>query len=198
MSRPMLAESRTPRQKQFIDVAARLFAERSYHTVGINEISAALGLSGPAMYRHYPSKEALLIAVLDDVVSVHLEEIRDLVSATPDPEEALRAVADNHARFVLDQGENIITWRTEFPNLPEADRKRLRYLQRLYIEEWVRTLRKVRPDFDEPRARAICHGAIALIQSPTEFHGTVPPDQLRALLVSMALRAMDVPQEGLQ
>jgi AcrR family transcriptional regulator len=39
--------------------AAQLFARHGYHAVGINDISGELGLTGPAFYRHYPSKEAL-------------------------------------------------------------------------------------------------------------------------------------------
>lgn len=178
------------RQQQFIDVAARLFSQKGYHSVGINEISAALGLSGPAIYRHYPSKEALLVAVLDDVVTSHLEEVRDIVSADADPSASLQAVVEHHVDFAFQQAENIVTWRTELRSLPEADRRRLRYLQRLYVEEWVRTLRKVRPELEEHEARALCHGAIAVIQSPTEFHSALPRERLRPLLVSMAAQVM--------
>jgi hypothetical protein len=41
--------SRSPRQKEFIAAAARLFSARGYHAVGIDEISTELGLSGPAI-----------------------------------------------------------------------------------------------------------------------------------------------------
>jgi AcrR family transcriptional regulator len=184
------SDNRTVRQRQFIEAAARLFAVRGYNSVGINEISAELGLSGPAIYRHYPSKEALLVAVLDDAIMSHLEEVRDIVSAHAEPLAALHAVVEHHCRFVFDQTENIVTWRTEFRSLPEADRHRLRYLQRLYIEEWVRTVRKLRPDLDDDRVRAMCHAAIGLIQSPTEFHSPLGRSQLEPLLAAMAIQAL--------
>ena len=190
MKRPSLQDSRTPRQKQFIDVAARLFSLRGYHSVGINEISAELGLSGPAIYRHYPSKEALLVAVLDDAITSHLEEVRDIVSAHVDAMDALNAIIDHHIEFVFDQTENIVTWRTEFRSLPEADRNRLRYLQRLYTEEWVRTVRRLRPELDDDQVRAMCHAAIGLIQSPTEFHSPLDRAHLAPILGAMALEAL--------
>jgi AcrR family transcriptional regulator len=180
---------RTPRRQQFVDVAARLFSARGYHAVGINDISAELGLSGPAIYRHYPSKEALLVAVFDNVITDHLEKIRDIVSSMTEVQETLRAIVDHHIAFVFDQTENLVTWRTEFQHLPEADRHRLRYLQRLYTEEWVRTVRRLRPELSDDQVRAMCHGVIALLQSPTEFHSSLKREELAPLLRQMALQA---------
>jgi AcrR family transcriptional regulator len=181
---------RTPRQRELIRVATHLFAQRGYHAVGINEISGELGLTGPAFYRHYPSKEALLIAVLDDAISAHLEEVRDLVSSIFEPLETLHAIIDHHIEFVFEQTENIMTWRTEFRMIPETDRHRLRYLQRLYTEEWVRTVRQLRPELELDEVRAMCHGTIALLQSPTEFHNKLPREQVAPLLAKMALQAL--------
>ena len=190
MKSPSPQDSRTPRQKQFIDVAARLFSIRGYHSVGINEISAELGLSGPAIYRHYPSKEALLVAVLDDAITSHLEEVRDLVSSHVDAMDALNAIIDHHIEFVFDQTENIVTWRTEFRSLPEADRNRLRYLQRLYTEEWARTVRRLRPELGDDQVLAMCHAAIGLIESPTELHSPLDRSHLAPILGAMALEAL--------
>jgi AcrR family transcriptional regulator len=182
--------SRTPRQRELIQVAARLFAQRGYHAVGINDISGELGLTGPAFYRHYPSKEALLIAVLDDAISAHLEEVGDLVRSIADPHERLKAIVAHHIDFVFDQTENIMTWRTEFRILPEKDRHRLRYLQRLYTEEWVRTVRQLRPELGIDPVRTMCHATIALLQSPTEFAEKLPREGLQPILHAMAMQAL--------
>jgi AcrR family transcriptional regulator len=190
MKRAPLEDIRTPRQKQFIVVAARLFSERGYHSVGINEISAELGLSGPAIYRHYPSKEALLVAVLNETITSHLEEVRNLVSSITDDRETLDAIIQDHVDFVFNQSAHFITWRTEFRSLPDADRHRLRYLQRLYTEEWVRTVGRLRPELDDARVRAMCDAAIALIQSPTEYHSPLPREHLAPLLAQMATQAL--------
>ncbi len=190
MKRAPLQDGQTLRQQQFIAVAARLFSERGYHSVGINEISAELGLSGPAIYRHYPSKEALLVAVLNETITSHLEEVRNIVSSITDTRETLDAIIQDHIDFVFDQSEQIVTWRTEFRSLPDADRHRLRYLQRLYTEEWVRTVRKLRPELDDNRVKAMCDAAIALIQSPTEYHSPLARKDLASLLAQMATQAL--------
>ena len=190
MTGPDLTPPLTPRKRELIAVAARLFAERGYHAVGINDISGELGLTGPAFYRHYPSKEALLIAVLDDAISRHLEEVGDLVSTITDPLEALKAIVRHHITFVFERTENIMTWRTEFRSLPEQDRHRLRYLQRLYTEHWVRTLRQLRPDLEVEQVRAMCHAAISLLQSPIQFHNRLSHEALEPVLYSMAMQSL--------
>jgi AcrR family transcriptional regulator len=200
MARRQDIDTRSPRQKDFIRAAARLFSARGYHAVNINEISAELGLSGPAIYNHYSSKEALLIAVLDDAITSHLESARDLVSSLADPRETLAALIDHHLAFVFDQYENIVTWRTEFRNLPEADSNRLRYLQHLYTTEWIRTVAKLRPDLDDGVIAAMCDAAIALLQSPTEpcvadpgrrtSHSGLPREELAPVLAKMASDAL--------
>jgi AcrR family transcriptional regulator len=190
VKRARAGEPKTPRQREFVAAAARLFSARGYHAVGINDISAELGLSGPAIYRHYPSKEALLIAVFDEVITSHLEELRDIVSSGSSPRETLDAIVDHHIELAYGETENMVTWRTEFRSLPAADRHRLRYLQRLYTEEWVRTVRSLRPDLTDDQVRACCRAAIAILQSPTEFHSPLGRQELTPLLRRMAIAAL--------
>jgi len=190
MALPTEYGARTQRQRELIGVAARLFAERGYHAVGINDISGELGLTGPAFYRHYPSKEAVLVAILDDAISSHLQDVGDLARGIADPLEALTAIIANHAAFVFDQTANIVTWRTEFRSLPANDRHRLRYLQRLYTEEWVRALNRLRPELDIEQIRTMCQGAIALIQSATEFGNKLPRERIEPILAAMALHVL--------
>jgi AcrR family transcriptional regulator len=184
------SDGRSPRQRELVEVAAQLFSQRGYHAVGINDISGELGLSGPAFYRHFRSKEELLVAVLDECITVHLEEVREIVTSVVDPGATLRAIVANHVDFVFDQTGNITTWRTDFASLPPADRSRLRYLQRLYTEEWVRTVRRLRPDLELDEVRAMCGAAISLLQSPTEFSSQLPEPAHKALLLRMALNAL--------
>ncbi|HEX3614344.1 MAG TPA: TetR/AcrR family transcriptional regulator [Sporichthyaceae bacterium] len=192
-------DSRTPRQRELIAAAARLFAQHGYHAVGINDISGALGLTGPAFYRHYPSKEAVLVAILDDAITTHLQEVGDLARAIPDARTALGAIIGNHVKFVFDHSADIVTWRTEFRSLPESDRHRLRYLQRLYTEEWVRALNQLRPVLDIEQIRTMCQGAISLIQSATEFTNKLTRAEQEPLLTAMALHVLlETPVEPLE
>ncbi|MGJ5827780.1 TetR/AcrR family transcriptional regulator [Streptomyces ossamyceticus] len=52
------------RREQILKEAARLFAERGFHGVGVDEIGAAVGISGPGLYRHFAGKDAMLAELL--------------------------------------------------------------------------------------------------------------------------------------
>ena len=52
------------RREQILAVAARLVARHGFHGVSIADLGAAVGISGPAVYRHFPGKEALLEEML--------------------------------------------------------------------------------------------------------------------------------------
>ncbi len=57
------------RKKQIIYEAMRLFAHYGYDVVTIKQLADACGISEPALYRHFPSKEAIYGAVLESLKS---------------------------------------------------------------------------------------------------------------------------------
>src|SRR5690349_14255534 len=59
------------RRNQLATIAADLFRARGYHGVGINDIAAEAGITGPALYRHFTDKQAVLSYVL-------LSAVRDM------------------------------------------------------------------------------------------------------------------------
>ena len=178
------------RRKELIAVAGNLFASRGYYAVTVDDIGEAVGLTGPALYRHFSSKEALLVAVFDEVIEQLTIRLRAIVSESPDPGTALLAIVRLHVEFAIEQRENVAVWRQEFQNLPETDRWRLRRAQRLYVEEWVHQVHELRPEFSDTEVRAAVHAAIGLLQSPSDFQSGLAPEDAVNLLMSMALAAL--------
>lgn len=187
---PQTRRRSSNRQLELIGVAARLFASRGFYAVTVDDIGEAVGLTGPALYRHFPSKEALLVAVFDQVIEQWTERIRQVVSDAPDPGSALRAMLRLHVEFAVEQSENLTVWRQEFHNLPEADGWRLRRAQRLYVEEWVHVVHEHRPDFSDTEVRAAVHAAFGLLQSPSDFQSGLSAEAITNLLMSMTLAAL--------
>jgi AcrR family transcriptional regulator len=179
------------RRKELISVAGNLFASRGYYAVTVDDIGEAVGLTGPALYRHFSSKEALLVAVFDEVIEQLTTRLRELLSEASDPATALVAIVRLHVEFAIEQRENVAVWRQEFQNLPGPDRWRLRRAQRLYVEEWVHLVHELRPEFSDTEVRAAVHAAIGLLQSPSDFQSGLHEEDAVNLLMSMALAALE-------
>src|ERR1700742_5301777 len=76
------------RRSEILAAAAALFARRGFHGVTIDDIGAAVGMSGPGLYRHFPGKEAVLAQMLLAISERLLAEGSRRVVAAPDPERA--------------------------------------------------------------------------------------------------------------
>ena len=84
------------RREQILAIAAELFAEKGFHGVSIAELGAACGFSGPAIYRHFRSKDAvlaeMLVSISDELLAVGRQRARDAASPTA----ALESLIDWH------------------------------------------------------------------------------------------------------
>jgi AcrR family transcriptional regulator len=178
------------RREQILGATAELVAARGFHAVGITDIGAAAGVTGSAIYRHFPSKQAILVALLDRVVDDLLQGAREAVADTTSPAAALDGLVVAHVEFALRDRALIRVYDQEADHLPDADRRRLRRTQRAYADEWGRVLMAVHPGAPPERARAAVHGAFGLVNSVADYHSELPVDELRALLVAMASAAL--------
>ena len=177
------------RRAQIRDVAARLFATSGFHGVTIEDIGSACGISGPAVYRHFPSKDALLADLLVGISEHLLNGGRAEAAAARDAPEALRRLVAFHLDFSLGHPDLIRVHDRDLANLGDEARK-VRRLQRAYVEVWTSALRRALPHLGEVEARSRAHAAFGLLNSTP--HSAVGLDEatLRALLASMALAAL--------
>ncbi|HZQ49861.1 MAG TPA: helix-turn-helix domain-containing protein [Candidatus Dormibacteraeota bacterium] len=53
-------------RRRILEAATQLFAERGYETTGMRDLAAAVGMSPPALYHYFESKEALMDALIED------------------------------------------------------------------------------------------------------------------------------------
>src|SRR4051794_41975786 len=67
MASPEGVRTRDPdRRERILRAAAELVAERGFHAVSMADIGAASGIVGSGVYRHFESKSAVLLALLDE------------------------------------------------------------------------------------------------------------------------------------
>lgn len=75
---------------QLVDVATRLFAAHGYDGTSIEAVLAESGASRGSLYHHFPGKEALFLAVLEDAAARVTRPTVEAMRAAPDPLAALR------------------------------------------------------------------------------------------------------------
>ncbi|WP_369214654.1 SACE_7040 family transcriptional regulator [Streptomyces flavofungini] len=154
------------RREQILKEAARLFAERGFHGVGVDEIGAAVGISGPGLYRHFAGKDAMLAELLVGISGQLLTGGRRCVADTEgSSEQVLDALIEGHIDFALDDRSLITLHDRELDRLRDSDRKLVRQLQRQYVEIWVDVVRKVYPGLAENAARVCVHAVFGLLNS---------------------------------
>lgn len=184
------------RRAQILDAAAILIAERGLAGVRLEDLGRAVGISGPAVYRHFANKEAVLEELLVGISRYLLEQGSRVVAACESPREALEKLVDFHIEFSLNQPALIRVQGRDLGSLPDEVRHEVRALQRQYVEIWVRVLRDVDPGLTEAEARIMAHAGFGALNSTPHSHRATPSAQreqaerTQAILRQMALSAL--------
>ncbi|HEY3008798.1 MAG TPA: TetR/AcrR family transcriptional regulator [Micromonosporaceae bacterium] len=182
---------RRSRRDEILEIAVGLFAARGYHGVSMDDIGSAAGVTGPALYHHFAGKEAMVAAALTPVSEGLLDGGRTRVAGHPDDARgALESLVDFHVEFALANPAVIALHLHELDRLPDEPRHQIRKLQRLYVEEWVGVLTRLRPELDPAEARVLAHAAFGLMNSTPFLGGEVDRNRRAALLRVAALAAL--------
>jgi AcrR family transcriptional regulator len=187
------SQAKAFRRAAMLDAAASLFAHRGFNGVSIEDLGAAAGVSGPAVYRHFSGKQALLGALLVGVSEDLLAGGRAVMAGTDDGDAALRALVAFHVNFALTKPDVIRVQDRDLASLSPADLRRVRSLQRGYVELWVELLARRSPEADPAVLRVKAHAVFGLINSTPHSlaaHGRPGVATARPVLEQMAWAAV--------
>lgn len=194
------SQLKSDRRSQLLAAAERLFAERGFLAVRLDDIGAAAGVSGPAIYRHFPNKESMLVELLVGISTQLLTGARDVTSSTIGSAAALHGLVDFHLDFALAQPDLIRIQDRDLAHLPATAQRHVRKAQRQYVEVWVGVLRRLNPEVPEADARLMAHAVFGLLNSTPHSMKSldnVPADPVhearaRAVMQAMAITALGV------
>ena len=193
------SRAKSDRRDKLITAAERLVAERGFLAVRLEDIGAAAGVSGPAIYRHFPNKEALLVELLVGISTRLLAGATAVVAETTDAATALDKLVDFHLDFALGESDLIRIQDRDLAHLPEPAKRQVRRAQRQYVEIWVDVLRRLDDACSEADARLMAHAAFGLLNSTphsirpgttTKTAGQGTNSGSRAILREMTLAAL--------
>jgi AcrR family transcriptional regulator len=86
------ARSRLPRaerERQMLQAAHRLFAQRGYAGVTMDDVAGAIGVTKPLLYNYFGNKERLYLACMEPAGEALVQTVLDAVTPTSTPGEAL-------------------------------------------------------------------------------------------------------------
>jgi AcrR family transcriptional regulator len=192
--------AKASRRAALLDAAAQLFAERGYNGVSIEDLGAAAGVSGPAVYRHFSGKPSVLAALLTGVSRELLDGSRAVVAESTSDQQALRGLVEFQVDFALRKANVIRVQDRDLGSLAPDDEESVRSLQRRYVDVWVDLLARLEPGAERTQLRRKAHAAFGLINStPHSIHrrrSSRDTAQLRELLEGMAWAALKVRAGG--
>ena len=162
---------RAEKRDYLIDIAMRMFNRRGYHATGVDQIMEETGIAKTTLYRHFASKEELIVAALAKTDESARDEMRAYVErASDEPRERLLATFGQLDIWLKDgefRGCPFVAAAGEFGDATNPVFQQAKLHKRLYLAYFEELIRAARiPDPKRIAAQIIMlhEGAIAFAQ----------------------------------
>lgn len=186
---PLVKRRPKDRKQQILDQAVRLFIERGFHSVKLEEIAEASGVTARALYRHYDNKQALLAAAIrtgqEQYQSARLlaqgaatSTHRPLSDELPD---LITAAVASRSLTVL--------WQREARYLDEAERTEVRRRINAIVAGMHQAVQLELPNLDPQHSELRAWAVSSTITSLGRHNLTLPKDELHQLLFTACMAA---------
>jgi AcrR family transcriptional regulator len=177
---------RAVRERQLLELAEALFAERGYAGASMDELARRAGVTKPVVYELFASKEGLFGACVDRSIERLAAGIAEAVRAETDPEARLRAGGLAFLRFAAG---NRVAWDLmSMGGRFAAQAQRVRASQAELIHRLMAEM--ARPDVDERELEVAAHAVNAAYEGVAHWmwaHPDVPLEQLADWIVELLL-----------
>ena len=121
---------RLARRRQLLDAAMEIFVARGYHAAAMDEIAERAGVSKPVLYQHFPGKQELYLALLDESVESLVDTVRTALRSTNENKQRVSATFSAYFEYVAEhRGTFRLVFESDFNDpavrerLDTADRK---------------------------------------------------------------------------
>lgn len=151
-----MGDSSTPSAaERLLDTASRLFYTRGVSNVGINEIIARAGVARMTLYHHFPSKDALIKAVLERRLAERNAWLERSAGSDSDPEGRILAVFDLFMEWASSpdfRGDPLVTATYELGGQLNVARSYAQAHHAVFREKFEELARQA--DLDDPKGVA--------------------------------------------
>ncbi|MEU1284809.1 TetR/AcrR family transcriptional regulator [Kitasatospora sp. NPDC005856] len=188
----------TPRARrdELLAAAVRLFHQRGFDNVSTDQLGAAVGISGPSVYRHFDSKAELLAASLVRGRERLWHEVDGAITAAAGPGAALEAGLGAYVGFALRNGDYLGAMLSETERLAPSDRRAAVDFRRDFLRTWIGLLRQVHPALDPAAARIRVHALFALVNDGVRNRPHSARPDLRDCLLRLGRAVLGTSGDG--
>lgn len=189
-----VARKRAERIRLVERTAARMFAEKGYERTNLDEIAAALDLSGPSLYYYFSSKEELFLRCIESSAEEVQERLRELADSGGSAEDRLRRLVREQVLIELRDYPDFapLFFRIQVP-VP-AIQERLAELRRQHGELFTKVGYECADEHgikrDEARISLLmAFGALAYLPMWYDPDGALGPEELADMISSIVVGA---------
>jgi AcrR family transcriptional regulator len=180
-ARPRGRPKSTLRRDQIIQTAAALFHLRGYDNVSLKDVASEVGLTAPAIYRHFADKHDLLASV----VKSGLKVVEDAVHAS---EASLNARLDALATAAVEREDFWLLVRRELKHLSAEERAEVLSRVAVVIELVQSDLTRARPDLDEESAAFLARASVASLSALSQYPRRIARQQAEGTIAVTSKR----------
>ncbi|MTD14188.1 TetR family transcriptional regulator [Nakamurella sp. YIM 132087] len=188
MARPVRQSSR---KAQLIEASSRLFQEFGYHNVSMDDLATAVGVTGPALYRHFRNKHDLLAQALTGQLVLIEGVVRQAADLDGGPQEKFEAFLSGMGALVVEVDEALL-WKRERRHLTGDDQQDFRHRLREVGRVTAGIVRGVRPELDDADIRLLSWCLLAIFASSREYRSAIEAARVVASLQAMARAVVGV------
>ncbi len=146
-SAPSNGTARDRRLAEVLRHAASIFWEKGYEGASMRDLSRATGMSLAGLYYYFESKEELLYLIQKHTFTTIMEQVRERLAESSDPEERVRIFIGNHLEYFLANKEAMKVLTHEDERLKNGRGAEIRAIKREYYRiclELMEDLRRVK------------------------------------------------------
>ncbi|MET8053970.1 MULTISPECIES: TetR/AcrR family transcriptional regulator [unclassified Streptosporangium] len=168
------------RRRQLAESAGQQFHRLGFHQVSMAEVATSIGLTAPAIYRHYRSKQELLAAAIGSAL-----DVVDAASADADSA-PLHELLPPLAAVAVKRRELWTLLQRELRHLEPAQRAPIEERFSAFIDRFSSAVQRLRPDADARDVQLLVTAAFAVLSSPAVYARRLPADEQQRWLAAAA------------
>ena len=181
------------RRDDLLRVCARLFREKGFDGTTVRDISGAAGMHSGSPFYHFPSKQEMLLAVMEQGLAEGLRRSEAVLAEALPAEDTFRRLVRVHLGTILEEGNDFIpVMLYEWRSLTQPNRRRVIALKDRYDELWQKILDELaeagRIPGDPRLARLLVFGAVNWSAQWYRAGGRLSLDEIAAQTVKLLLR----------